>query len=131
MITASGLLGYKLCTPEFGDFLPLFSADPLQLCQVGWGRSVDSHVQVSPEMLDWVQVRLWPLKDIHRVVCHSCFGCVLRVIVLLEGEHLAQSEELSASDQIQVGVRSSLSPSPSLSLPATFCLVFTGLSIKG
>ena len=60
-----------------------------------------------------------------------CLGCVLRVIVLLEGEHLAQSEELSASDQIQVGVRSSLSPSPSLSLPATFCLVFTGLSIKG
>lgn len=33
----------KLCTPGFGDFLPLFSADPLKPCQVGRGLSVDCH----------------------------------------------------------------------------------------
>ena len=27
-------------TPVFGEFLPFFPADPLKLCQVGWGASV-------------------------------------------------------------------------------------------
>jgi hypothetical protein len=38
------------------------------LCQVGWGVSLHSYFQVSPEMFDWVQVRplAGPLKDIQR-----------------------------------------------------------------
>ena len=66
---------------------------------------MDSHFQVSPEMFDWVQVRALagPLKDIHRVVPKPllhCLGCVLQVIVLLEGEPSAQSEVLSTLDQV-------------------------------
>jgi len=61
---------YKLGTPIYGQFLPFFFAEPLRLHQVGWGASVHSHFQISPEMFNWVQV--WalagPLKDIHRVV---------------------------------------------------------------
>ena len=60
-----------------------------------------SYIQVSPEMFDQVQV--WalagPLKDIQRLVPKpllGCLGCVLRVIVLLEGEPSPQSEALSA-----------------------------------
>ena len=44
-----------LCTHEFGDFRPFFSAGPLKRCQVGWGLLVDSHFQVSPEIFNWVQ----------------------------------------------------------------------------
>ena len=56
---------------------------------------------------DWVQLRALtgPLKDIHRVVPKPllrCLGPVLRVIVLLEGEPLAQSEVLSALDQVLI-----------------------------
>ena len=59
-----------------------------------------SYFQVSPEM-DQVQVRALagPLKDILRLVPKPllrCLDCVLRVIVLLEGEPLPQSEVLSA-----------------------------------
>ena len=47
-------------------YLGVFSADRLKHCQVGWGASLQSYFQVSPEMLDRVQV--WalagPLKDI-------------------------------------------------------------------
>ena len=84
-----GMLG----TPVFGKFLPFFSACPLKLCQV------------SPEMFDRVQV--WalagPLKDIQRLVLKPllrCLGCVLRVVVLLKGEPLPQSEVLSALEQV-------------------------------
>jgi hypothetical protein len=50
-------------------------------------------------MLDQVQVRALagPLKDIQRLVPKPllrCLGCVLRVVVLLEGEPLPQSEVL-------------------------------------
>ena len=50
---------YKLGTPVFGKLLPFFSADPLKLCQVGWGVLLHSYFQVSPEMLDQVQVWAW------------------------------------------------------------------------
>jgi hypothetical protein len=61
---------YKLGTPVFGEFLPFFSADPLKLCQVGWVALPHNYFQVSPEMLDRVQVRALagPLKDIQRLV---------------------------------------------------------------
>ena len=61
--------------------------------------------QVSPEMFDWVQGRALagPLKDIQRLVPKPllrCLGCVLRVIVLLEGEALPQSEVLSTLEKV-------------------------------
>ena len=81
----------QLDSPVFGEFLPFFSADPLKLCQVGWGALLHSYFQVSPEMLNQVQVRALAgsLKDIQRHVPKPlllCLGCVLRVVVLLEGE---------------------------------------------
>ena len=56
-------------------------------------------------MFDLVQVRVLagPLKDIQRLVPKPllhCLGCVLRVIVLLEGESSPQSEALSALEQV-------------------------------
>ena len=44
-----------------------------------------------------------PLKDIQTLVPKPllrCLGCVLRVIVLLEGEPSSQSEVLSALEQV-------------------------------
>ena len=58
-------------------------------------------------MCDRVQV--WALagllKDIQRLVPKlllSCLGCVLRVVVLLEGELSTQSEVLSALEQVLI-----------------------------
>jgi hypothetical protein len=57
-------------------------------------------------MLDRVQVRALagpPFNDIQRLVPKPilcCLGCVLRVIVLYEGEPLTQSEVLSALEQV-------------------------------
>ena len=86
-------------------YLSFFSADTLKLCQVGWAELLHSYFQVSPEMFDWVQV--WtlagPLKDIQRLVPKPllrCLGCVLRVIVLLEGEPSPQPEVLSTLEQV-------------------------------
>ena len=55
-------------------------------------------------MLDWVRVwaLAWPLKDIQIIVpkpLMRCLGCVLRVVVLLEGEPSPQFEVLNALDQ--------------------------------
>ena len=87
-------LGYdaaSLAHLYLGEFLPFLSANPLKLCQVGWGVSLHSDFQVSPEMFD--QVQLWALpgelNDIQRLVPKPllrCLGCGIRVIVLLEGE---------------------------------------------
>ncbi len=95
----------KLCTSAFVVILPFFSLDHLKLSQVGWEPSVDSHLQVSPKMSDWFQVPALagPLKDVHKVVLKTllhCLGCVRRVIVMLEGELSAQSEVLSALNQV-------------------------------
>ena len=105
-ITTLSLFGYDARSFEhldlriFGDF---FSADPVKLCQVGWGSSIDSYFQVTPEMFNRIQVRALagPIKDIHRVVHQPllhCLGCVLKVIVLLEGEPSSPSEVLSTLD---------------------------------
>ena len=91
-IIASSLLGDTLpawYTLYLGSF-SFFSADPLKLCQVGWGALLHRYFQVSPKMFDRVQVRAvaGPLKDIQRLVLKPllrCLGCVLRVVVLLEG----------------------------------------------
>ena len=68
------------------EFLPFLSADPLQLCQVGWGTLMFDRVHV--------RVLAGPLKDIQRLVLKPHLrglGCVLRVVVLLEGEPSPQS----------------------------------------
>ena len=64
-----------------------------------------NYFQVSLEMFGRVQVRTLaePLKDIQRLVPKPllrCLNCVLRVIVLLEGEPSPQSEVLSALEQV-------------------------------
>ena len=56
-------------------------------------------------MFDRVQERALaePLNDIQRLVLKPllhCLGCVLRVVVLLEGEPSPQSEVLSALEQV-------------------------------
>ena len=96
---------HKLGTPVFWEFLPFLSADPLKLCQVGWGALQHSYLQVFPEMFDRVQVWVFPgpLEDIQRLVPKPllhCLGCLLRVIVLLEGEPSPQFEVLSAPKQV-------------------------------
>ncbi len=65
----------------------------------GW-MGADAHFQVSPEIFDWVQSQAvaGQLKDIELYISHS--WCVLRVIVLLEGEPSAQSEVLNALDWV-------------------------------
>ena len=73
-----------LGTPVFGEFLPYFSADPLKLCQVGWGALLQSYFQIYTELLDQVQVRALAglLADIQRLVLKPLMrylGCVLRV----------------------------------------------------
>lgn len=89
-----------LCKPGFGDFKDFFSAEPLTPCWVGWGPSVDRHVQVSPKTFYWVgQSGLWlghlrTFRVVPKPLLH-CYDYALRVIVLLEGEPLAQSEVLS------------------------------------
>ena len=54
----------------FWSVSPIFFAGRIKLHQVGWGVSVHSHFQISPEVFNQVQV--WalagPLKDIYRVV---------------------------------------------------------------
>ena len=104
------------------EVLPFFSADPLKLCQVGWGASLHSYCQVSPKIFDRVQVRALggPLKDIQRLVPKPRLrglGCVLRVIVLLEGEPSPQSEVLSALEQVFIKNLSVL------------CSILTGLPV--
>ena len=80
------------------------SSGPLKLCQVGWGVSLHSYFQLSPEMFNRIQVQplARPLKDIQRLVPKPllrCLGYVLRY-VLLEGEPLPQSEVLSVLEQV-------------------------------
>ena len=104
-IESSWVSRYKLGTPVFGEFLAFFSADPLKLCPIGWVASLHSYFQVSPEMFHQVQVRAQAgtLKDIQRLVPKPflrCPGCVLRVVVMLEGEPSPQSEVLSALEQV-------------------------------
>ena len=74
-----------------------------------------SYFQVSPEMFDRVQIL-------------RCLGSVLRVVVLLEGELLPQSEVLSTLEQVFIKelctLRSSSFPRPS------FTSILTGLKKK-
>ena len=64
-----------------------------------------NYFQVSPEMFERIQVQYLagPLKDIQSMVLKPLLhrlGCVLNVVVLLEGEPSPQSEVLSAVEQV-------------------------------
>ncbi len=106
-ITASSLLWYDVTTFSLLD-LGIFSRDV---------------------RLGTCPALAWPLNHIYRVVRKPllrCLGCVLRVIVLLEWEPSAQSEVLSALEQVFIkdifvlcSVQPSLNPSHSLALKNT------------
>ena len=90
-------------TPIFGELLPLLSADPLKLCQVGWGVSLHIYFHLQRCSIRF-KSGLWLGHSrtlrlvLKRLLC--CLGCVLRVIVLLEGEPSPQSEVLSALEKV-------------------------------
>ena len=89
-LESSWVWRYKPGPPVFGKFLPVFAADSLNLCQIGWGASLHSNFQVSPEMFERVRGRALagPLKDIRPLVPNPllrCLGCVRRVAGLLWG----------------------------------------------
>ena len=108
VITALSLLGYvciSFAHLDLGDFLPFCLADLLKLCQVGWGVSVNSDLQVFPQILNGIQV--WPLngplKDFHVPVLKPvqyCFGSMLGVIVLLERKSSSQSQVFCTLKQV-------------------------------
>ena len=75
-------------------------------------------------MLNWVQVRALtgPLKDLQKLVPKPllhCLGCVLSIVVLLEGEPSPQSEFLSALEQVFI---KDLSVLPFIFLSILTCL---------
>ncbi len=67
----------KLCSSAFGNNLPFFSS-PLHLSSSVRLDGADTHVQVSPEIFDWVQAQAvaGPLKNIHIVVYKPLLLCV-------------------------------------------------------
>ena len=95
----------QACHTSIWGASPILLCRSSHLCQVGWGVSLHSYFQVSAETFDRVQVRALagPHKDVQRLVPKPflrCFGGVLRVVVLLEGEPSRQSEVLSALEQV-------------------------------
>ena len=108
----------KLGTPIFGEFLPFFSADPLKLCQVGWGALAHGYFQVFPEMFDQVRVRTLAglLKDVHKLFLKlllGCFGCALGLCPSASFSHLHRGTlELCQSDHWILGRLPAQGPSP-------------------
>ncbi len=84
----------KLCTSAFGNYLPFFTSQALS----GW-MGADTHFRFLQKYLIWFKLRLGHSRTFTELsTSHSC--CVLRVIVLLEGEPSAQSEVLNALDWV-------------------------------
>ncbi len=77
----------------------LLISSPLKFCQVGWGQT---HIfRFLQKYLIGFKPRLWlgySRTFTELSISHAC--CVLRVIVLLEGEPSAQSEVLNALDWV-------------------------------
>ena len=107
VITTLSLLGYD-ATSLAHLYLGSFSHSSIQTLSSSVrliGSIAAQLFQVSPEMLDRVQVcaLAGPLKDIQRLVLkplQCCLGCVLRVVVLLEGEPSPQAEVLCSLEQV-------------------------------
>ena len=108
-----------LDTVVFGEFFLFVSADPLKLHQVGWGASLHSYFQFSPEMFDRFQVQALAgrLKDIHRLVPKPllrCLGSVScwKVNLCLQYEVLSTLEQVFIKDlSVLWSVHLSLDPS--------------------
>ncbi len=85
------------------------TCSPLKLCQVGWGQT---HIfRFLQKYLIGFNPRLWlghSRTFTELSVSHSC--CVLRVIVLLEGEPSAQYEVLNALDWVFIKAISIFGP---------------------
>lgn len=84
-LATSTLLGYDATSFPHLDL----GISTIPLCRSSKAVRLDGF-QVFPEMFDLVQIRALAglLKIIHRVVPETlphCVGCVLRIIVLLEG----------------------------------------------
>ena len=107
-ITASGLLGND-ATSLAHLYLGSFSLSSLQILSssvrlVGWGVSLNSYFQVSPEMSDQVQVRALagPLKYIQRLVPKPLLllAVCLRSLSCWKVNLCPQSEVLSTLEQV-------------------------------
>ena len=86
-----------------------WGVSPILLCRSsqtlsGWMGSVAAQIFSGLSRDVWSGSALaGPLRDIQRLVPKPllrCLGCVLRVVVLLEGEPLSQSEVLSTLEQV-------------------------------
>ena len=97
--TASSLLGYDT-TSLAHLYLESFSHSSLQIlssCQVGWEhhcRAISRYVRSSSSPGSG-----WAIQRLVSKPLLRCLGCVLRVVVLLEGEPSPQFEVLSALEQ--------------------------------
>jgi hypothetical protein len=111
-ITASSLLGYDAISLAH-LYLGSFSHYSLQILsssvRLDGERRFTAIFRSLQRCLDWVQFRVLagPLKDIQKLVLKPllcCLGCVLRVVVLLEGGPSPQSEVLSDLEQVFIKV---------------------------
>ena len=111
----------------------IFRVSPILLCRSsqalsGWMGSVAA--QLFSGLSRDVQVRALagPLKDIQRLVPKpllGCLGCVLRVVVLMEGEPLPQSEVLTVQGSLCTLLRSSFPRSGLVSKSLLLFIYFT------
>ena len=83
---------YQIFATGFGEFLPFFLTDFLKLCQVGSRASVNSNLQVFPQIVNVIQV--WalagPLKDFHVLVLKP-FQCRFAVLWSVTLHHSPRS----------------------------------------
>ena len=78
-LESSWVWRYKQGTPVCWEFLQIFSAYPLKVCQVGWGALLHHYFHVSPEMFDWVQVHFLALKE---TWVPKSFSCIVLAVCL-------------------------------------------------
>ena len=121
-LESSWVWHYKLGTPVFGEFFPFFPADPSSVRLDG-----ERHCTAIFRSLQRCSIGFKSgllLGHSRPFLC--CLGCVLRVVVLLEGEPSPQSEVLSALEQ---GSQGSLCTLLSSSFPQSW-LVSQSLPLK-
>ncbi len=91
------IINHSIDTSLLWYVVPLFQAVGLQLFQVLGLSSTDPSFELSPQILDGVEI--WglagPLQQVDVVVPKPClddFGCVFGVVVLLEDKAPVQTE---------------------------------------
>ena len=111
-LVSSWVWRYKRVTPEFVEFLPIFSADPLKHCQVEWGESIHSYFQPLQRCSIGFKSELWlchsrTFRDLSR--SHSCV--VLSVCLGSSSEVLGALEKVFIKDlSVLCSVHLSLDP---------------------